>query len=100
MLIGAVSYTVSFLLFALNKTSYGYWPMIFPALILTVVGADLEFNVTNVHYFIGPCYVRWFANKAFRCSSCPRFRNHNKALPVAFYKPSRACPRQLVLPSQ
>jgi nitrate/nitrite transporter NarK len=48
MFIGAASYALSFLLFALNRTSYGFWPMVFPALILSVVGADFEFNVTNV----------------------------------------------------
>jgi nitrate/nitrite transporter NarK len=48
MLIGALGYTISFLLYSLNKTSYGYWPMIFPGLCLSVVGADFEFNVTNV----------------------------------------------------
>ena len=48
MLVGALGYTTAFLLFSLNKTSYGYWPMIFPGLCLSVVGADLEFNVTNV----------------------------------------------------
>jgi MFS family permease len=48
MLVGAFAYTASFLLFALNKTSYGYWPMLFPAFCLTVIGADLQFNVTNV----------------------------------------------------
>jgi nitrate/nitrite transporter NarK len=49
--IGAVSYTVSFLLYSLNKTKYSYWPMIFPALLLAVVGADFQFNVTNVRIF-------------------------------------------------
>jgi Co/Zn/Cd efflux system component len=48
MLSGAICYTISFLLFSLNKTSYGYWPMLFPGFCLTVVGADLHFNVTNV----------------------------------------------------
>jgi hypothetical protein len=50
MLIGALGYTVAFLLLSLNKTSYGYWPMVFPALCLAVVGADFEFNVTNVSH--------------------------------------------------
>ena len=46
--VGAISYTISFVLYALNKTSYPYWAMIFSALILAVIGADFQFNVTNV----------------------------------------------------
>ncbi|KAF2669076.1 aminotriazole resistance protein [Microthyrium microscopicum] len=49
MCVGILSYTLSFLLLALTKTSYGYWPMIFPALCLAVVGADFQFNVTNMY---------------------------------------------------
>jgi len=52
--IGAVAYTLSFLLEALNKTEYSYWPMIFPALCLGVVGADFQFNVTNVCHSFPP----------------------------------------------
>jgi hypothetical protein len=47
MLVGALGYVAAFLLYSLNKTSYGYWPMIFPGLCCAVVGADLQFNVTN-----------------------------------------------------
>jgi hypothetical protein len=47
MLVGALGYVTAFLLYSLNKTSYGYWPMIFPGLCFAVIGADLEFNVTN-----------------------------------------------------
>jgi nitrate/nitrite transporter NarK len=50
--VGAVSYTISFLLYSLNKTKYSYWPMIFPALLFAVIGADFEFNVTNVRISI------------------------------------------------
>jgi nitrate/nitrite transporter NarK len=46
--IGAISYTISFLLYSLNKTKYSYWAMVFPALLLAVIGADFQFNVTNV----------------------------------------------------
>jgi hypothetical protein len=52
MLIGVLANVIAFTLFAVNKTSYGYWPMIFIALFLTVVSADLEFNVTNVCFRI------------------------------------------------
>ena len=48
MYIGAGAYTVSFLLMAVNRRTDSYWAFYFPALILDVVGADLEFNVANV----------------------------------------------------
>jgi hypothetical protein len=47
MFVGALGYIAAFLLYSLNKTSYGYWAMIFPGLCCAVVGADLQFNVTN-----------------------------------------------------
>lgn len=50
--IGALAYTVAFMLYALNKTSYSYWAMVFPALCLSVVGADFQFNVANVSTFL------------------------------------------------
>ncbi|KAK5017991.1 hypothetical protein LTR39_001237 [Cryomyces antarcticus] len=47
--IGACAYTLSFLLLALNKSNSSYWAFCFPALLLCVVGADLEFNVANMY---------------------------------------------------
>jgi len=54
LLIGALSYTVSFLLLALIETgtSDWYWSRVFPSMLLTVVGADLEFTVVNM-YVVG-----------------------------------------------
>jgi len=50
MYVGSMAYAVSFLLFALNSgPGDSYWALIFPALILAVVGADLEFNVVNMY---------------------------------------------------
>jgi nitrate/nitrite transporter NarK len=46
--IGALAYTLAFMFYALNKTSYSYWAMVFPGLCLAVVGADFQFNVANV----------------------------------------------------
>lgn len=46
--IGALACTISFMLYALNKSSYSYWVIIFPALCLAVLGADFQFNVANV----------------------------------------------------
>jgi hypothetical protein len=50
MIIGCASYTGSFLLLALLNINLPYWAMIFPSLVLMVVGADLHFNVANVSY--------------------------------------------------
>lgn len=47
--IGGFSYTISFLLFAVAKTDFPHWACLFPGLILNVVGADFEFNVTNMY---------------------------------------------------
>jgi hypothetical protein len=55
--IGAIAYTISFLLYSLNKTGYTYWAMVFPALCLAVVGADFQFNVTNVSFFVQGSHV-------------------------------------------
>lgn len=46
--IGALAYTASFLILSFMKEDSVYWAFIFPALILVVVGADIQFNVTNV----------------------------------------------------
>ena len=48
MYIGTSAYAIAFLLMALNRMKDSYWAFYFPALILDVVGADLEFNVANV----------------------------------------------------
>ncbi|KAM0713666.1 hypothetical protein Q7P37_010628 [Cladosporium fusiforme] len=47
--IGTIAYAVAFLLLAMNRRSSSYWAFSFPALILMVVGADLEFNVANMY---------------------------------------------------
>ena len=49
MLIGTIAYTVAFLLLAFNRQSSSYWAFSFPAFVLMVVGADLEFNVANMY---------------------------------------------------
>jgi predicted MFS family arabinose efflux permease len=53
VMIGAMSYFGAMLLFATMR--YGdqtekqrYWSRLFPALVLSVIGADLQFNVANV----------------------------------------------------
>lgn len=47
--IATCSFTLAYLLFALNKTSFPYWAMLFTGQIFSVVGVDLEFNVVNMY---------------------------------------------------
>lgn len=47
--IGALAYTSSFLILSFMKEDAIYWAFIFPALVLVVVGADIQFNVTNMY---------------------------------------------------
>lgn len=46
--IGALSYTAAFLILGFMKEDAMYWEFIFPGLVLVVIGADIQFNVTNV----------------------------------------------------
>jgi predicted MFS family arabinose efflux permease len=46
--IAAISYTVAFSILALMREDSPNWAFIFPGQALTVIGADVEFNVTNV----------------------------------------------------
>jgi len=46
--IGALAYTAAFLILSFMKEDAIYWAFIFPALVLIVVGADIQFNITNV----------------------------------------------------
>lgn len=46
--IGAVAYTVAFLLVAVQRSGVSYWAFTFPALAIVVIGTELEFNVANV----------------------------------------------------
>lgn len=47
--IGASAYTIAFVLFSVAKTHFSYWALFFPGLTLMVIGADFEFNVTNMY---------------------------------------------------
>lgn len=47
--IGALAYTASSLILSFMKEDAIYWAYIFPALVLVVVGADIQFNVTNMY---------------------------------------------------
>ncbi len=46
--IGALAYLCSSVLLATMKKDSSYWAFIFPSLLLSVIGADLQFNVANV----------------------------------------------------
>jgi len=46
--VGSVSYIASNVLLALMRPDSPYWAFVFPSLILSVVGADFQFNVANV----------------------------------------------------
>ncbi|CAI7612775.1 unnamed protein product [Penicillium glandicola] len=47
--VGALAYTGAFLILGFMKEDATYWAFIFPALVLVVVGADIQFNVTNMY---------------------------------------------------
>ncbi|TVY73148.1 putative MFS-type transporter [Lachnellula suecica] len=47
--IGAIAYVGAALLLATMKADSSYWAFIFPSLLLSVVGADLHFNVANMY---------------------------------------------------
>ncbi|KAK9480307.1 major facilitator superfamily-domain-containing protein [Lipomyces japonicus] len=49
MIIAMVSFTASAILWALQPIFLIYWAMAFPAICLSVVGADLVYNVSNMH---------------------------------------------------
>lgn len=48
MIFGAVSFLGAALLFSFMGPDSNYWAFVFPALVLNVAGADLQFNVANV----------------------------------------------------
>ncbi|EGP83893.1 major facilitator superfamily transporter [Zymoseptoria tritici IPO323] len=49
MCAATLSFVLAFLLFALATDGQEYWKFYFPGLLLVVVGADMEFNVTNMY---------------------------------------------------
>ena len=49
MFIGAISFVLSNILFSVARKESSYWAYYFLALLLCVVGADLEFTVTNMY---------------------------------------------------
>lgn len=48
--ISTVSYTASALLYGFMREDISYWALMFPSLILSVIGADIQFSVTNVRF--------------------------------------------------
>ncbi|KAH8681577.1 major facilitator superfamily domain-containing protein [Xylariales sp. PMI_506] len=49
MIFGSLCFLAASLLFSFMKIDSLYWAFIFPALILNVAGADLQFNVANMY---------------------------------------------------
>src|ERR1700710_2700870 len=47
--IGALAYLLAVVLLAVMKKDSSYWAFIFPSLVLSVIGADLQFNVAIVY---------------------------------------------------
>lgn len=46
--VGTLAYTISSILLSLMSAESSYWAFIFPSIILSVIGADMQFNVANV----------------------------------------------------
>ncbi|KIV95175.1 hypothetical protein PV10_02856 [Exophiala mesophila] len=49
MIAGAVSAVIACALFSATSTEISYWALTFPALLFSVLSADLEFTVTNMY---------------------------------------------------
>ena len=49
---GNIAYVISFVLFALNKPPFSYWPFILPGLAITVAGCDLGYLVCNMYVML------------------------------------------------
>ena len=93
--IGALSYLGCMLLLATMEVGSSYWAFIFPALILSVIGADLQFNVANVSssspsYDVVPMLIRG------RCMSSHPFPRLNNPLQVVYSTPSQKLALQLL----
>lgn len=92
--IGALAYTASFLILSFMNENASYWAYIFPALVLVVVGADIQFNVTNVSASLPPnrfcfCNVLYSLDTDIsRCMSCHHYHHHNNPSPAASSTPS------------
>lgn len=75
MIFGAVSYLAAALLFSFMEAGSNYWVFVFPALVLNVAGADLQFNVANVSYCSSLAAVALNIRLTpHRCMSCSRFQ--------------------------
>jgi hypothetical protein len=57
MIFGSLCFFAANMLFSFMKESSNYWAFIFPALILNVGGADLNFNVANVSVACQPTCI-------------------------------------------
>lgn len=55
MAIGATAYLTSAILLIFIREHTSYWKLLFPALLISVIGADFQFIVSNVSYL--PLYL-------------------------------------------
>ncbi|KAI9171079.1 MFS-type transporter [Paramyrothecium foliicola] len=49
MAVGAVAYVGSSIILSFQQANSLYWAFVFPALVIAVIGADFQFNVTNMY---------------------------------------------------
>lgn len=49
MIVGAVALVICDILYSVQEKHSSYWAFAFPALVLSVIGADFEFTVTNMY---------------------------------------------------
>ena len=56
--IGGLSYLLGALLQIFIRQDTSYWKLLFPSLLITVVGADFQFIVSNVSLFAGSVMLR------------------------------------------
>lgn len=70
--IGAVAYVVSFVLAAVQRHGDSYWAFSFPALCLCVVGADFQFNVSNVRITSGVLCSNTDKSRCTSSRPCPK----------------------------
>lgn len=79
MAVGAVAYIGAGIILSLQEAHSLYWAFVFPAIVIAVIGADFQFNVTNVGIPHFRVYFTVFADWC-RCMSCSRCLPASRAL--------------------
>lgn len=65
--VSVAAYTGAGLLLSFMGKESSYWAFLFPSLLLSVIGADVQFSVTNVSF---PVSVQANLTQLHRCMSC------------------------------